>query len=256
MSGAAGMTREERVALKAAKAFSSVAEAGGAIVLRVPEAPDSPMLNRVVGLGVTRPATEVDVDEALAAIGTGVTFYVAVAPSAQPAELPEWLHARGLEAGWGWMAFRRDVDDPPSAETSLRVVEVDTVDQAAAFASVVRVSYGLPEAIEPRLTRAPAAGWLCWLALDGDEPAGAAGLYTAERVAYLGLAGTRSEHRGKGAQNALLATRIRRAAELGCDLLITETGERGGDRPSRSYRNILRAGFNEDAVTANWLGRS
>ncbi len=75
-------------------------------------------------------------------------------------------------------------------------------------------------------------------------------------VAYLGLAGTLPEHRGKGAQNVLLAARIRRAAELGCDLVITETGERREDRPSGSYRNILRAGFREDIVTANWLGRS
>jgi GNAT superfamily N-acetyltransferase len=214
------------------------------------------MLNRVVGLGVGRPATEVDVDEALAAIGSGVTFYVSLAPGARPAELSEWLRARGLEPGWGWMSFRRDVDDPPSAETSLRLVEVDTADHAAAFARVVRVSYGLPEPIEPRLAQTPGAGWQCWLALDGDEPAGAGALYAAEGVAYLGLAATRPEHRGKGAQNALLATRIRRAAELGCDLVITETGERRDDRPSNSYRNILRAGFKEDAVTANWLGRS
>jgi len=27
-------------------------------------------------------------------------------------------------------------------------------------------------------------------------------------------------------------------------------------RPDNSYRNILRAGFAEDAVTANWLGRA
>ena len=38
--------------------------------------------------------------------------------------------------------------------------------------------------------------------------------------------------------------------------MITETGERRDDRPSSSYRNILRAGFEEIAVTANWLGPS
>jgi hypothetical protein len=54
----------------------------------------------------------------------------------------------------------------------------------------------------------------------------------------------------------LLAVRIRTAAELGCDVVITETGERRGDRPSNSYRNILRAGFTEHATTANWLGRA
>jgi len=145
---------------------------------------------------------------------------------------------------------------PASAATNLEVVEVDTVDHAEAFGHVVRASYELPETIEPRLARMRDAGWQCWVALDGDEPAGAGALFAAEGVAYLGLAGTLSEHRGKGAQSALLAARIRRAAELGCDLVITETGERGGDRPSNSYRNIVRAGFTEYAITANWLGRS
>jgi GNAT superfamily N-acetyltransferase len=250
------MTREERVALEAMSALATVSETGGAIVMQVPEAPESPMLNRIVGLGVDRPATPEDVDEALAAMGGGSTFYVAVAPDARPTELSEWLQSRGLEPGWGWMAFRRDVVDPPPAETSLRVVPVDSPAEAAAFAHVVRVSYGLPEAVEPRIAGAPGAGWLCWLALEGDEPAATGGLYAAEGVAYLGLAGTMPELRGKGAQSALLAARIRHAAALGCDLLVTETGERRGNRPSNSYRNILRAGFTEQRVTANWLGRS
>jgi GNAT superfamily N-acetyltransferase len=252
----AGMTREARVVLQASTAFSSVAEAGGAAVLRVPEAPGSPMVNRVVGLGVESPATEADVDEALAAMGVGVTFYVAVAPGAQPAELPEWLRARGLQPGWGWMSFHRDVRPRAAAATTLRVVEVRTDADAKAFARIVRVGYDLPEVIEPRLARIRDAGWRCWAAFDGDEPAGAAALFAAEGVAYLGFAATLAVHRGKGAQSALLTARIRQAAELGCDLVITETGERTGDRPSNSYRNILRAGFREEAVTANWLGRS
>ena len=256
MSVVAGTTRGERVTLEAHRALSSAADTGGAIVLRAPEAPDSPMLNRVVGLGAERPATEADVDDALAAMGAGVTFYVAKAPDAQPPELPEWLHARGLEPGWGWMAFRRGVQSPPRVETSLRLVEVDLDHAAAQFARVVRMSYGLPEAIEPAIAHARSLGWQCWLALDDDEPAAAAAMYVAEGVAYLGLAGTVPEHRGKGAQNALLAARICRAAELGCDLVLTETGERRDDRPSSSYRNILRAGFEEIAVTANWLGQS
>jgi hypothetical protein len=40
---------------------------------------------------------------------------------------------------------------------------------------------------------------------------------------------------------------------MGCDVVVTETGERRDDLPSNSYRNILRAGFTEVAVRANWL---
>ena len=249
------LPRGERIGLEASRAFSTAIEAGGATVLRVPAAPGSPMLNRIVGLGVDRPATESDVDEALAAMGRGRTFYVAVAEGARPAELPVWLGARRLTPGWGWMVFRRGLEDPPVAQTALRLVEVVTAHQRAAFARVVRVSYDLPREVEPFIATAADGGWQCWIALDGEEPAGAAALFVADGAAYLGLAGTLPEHRGKGAQNALLATRIRRAAELGCDVVITETGERREGRPSNSYRNILRAGFTEIGVTANWIGR-
>ena len=256
MGGARELTREQRVALAATSAFGSRIETGGAIVLRAPEAPGSPMLNRIVGLGVGRPATEADIDEALAAIGSGVTFYVAVAPAARPASLPELLRARGLEPGWGWMSFVRDVTPPAEAQTSLRLVEVGSAGGAADFARVVRMSYGLPAAIEPAIAGACDAGWLCWVAYEGDEPAGAGGLYVSEGAGYLGFAGTLEEQRGKGAQGALLSARIRGAAALGCDVLVVETGERAEGRASNSYRNILRAGFTEVAVTANWLGHS
>ncbi|MDH4102774.1 MAG: GNAT family N-acetyltransferase [Thermoleophilia bacterium] len=232
-----------------------VEEVGGAVVLRAPQVADSPMLNRAVGLGVNAPATEEDVDAVVQALA-GTTFYVAVAPSALPRGLPAWLAARGLEPGWGWMTFRRGIDDPPTARTELRLEEVQDQQQARTFARVVCVGYGLPGALESVIARAPEAGWICWLAMEGDEPASAAGLYVADGIGYLGFAATLPEHRGKGAQGALLAARIRRAAELRCDTVITETGELQDQRPSNSYRNILRSGFEEVAVTANWLGHT
>ncbi len=152
------------------------------------------------------------------------------------------------------MAFRRGVDVPSVPDTPVSLVDVETEEQRAAFARIVRMGYGLPESLEPRIARAPDGGWECLLAIDGAEPAGAAGIYVSEGAGYLGFAATLPEHRGKGAQTLLLAERIRRAAAAGCDVVLTETGERRDDLPSNSYRNILRAGFEEVAVTANWVG--
>ena len=126
--------------------YPEVVETGGATVLRAAEAPDSPMLNRIVGLGLTEPATEAGLDQALAAIGDDVTCYVSVAPGAHPDTLEDWLRSRGLEPGWGWMAFRRGVAEPPAAPTSLRLEEVDA-QTANSFGRVVAVGYGLPAAI-------------------------------------------------------------------------------------------------------------
>ena len=248
--------REQRAADEAYAAFSSVVRTGAATVIWLPELPMVPMLNRVVGLGSGHPATEADVDAALAAIEPGVSYYVAVAPHAEPPRLPEWLRARGLEPGWGWMAFRRGVDDPPEVETTLELVEVEAEPDVAAFARVVRESYGLPPAADPVLANAARSPWRCWLALENGEPIAAAGLFVSGGIGYLGIGATLTGHRGKGAQTALLAARIRQAGTLGCDLVTTETGEREGGRPSNSYRNILRAGFEEVAVTANWRGSS
>ena len=245
--------REARVSLAAyACLYPHACRLGGVTVLRADDAPDSPMLNRIVGLGAEEPATQPALDAALKRIGDDVTCYVAVAPGSQPDMLPTWLRDRGLEPGWGWMTFRRGVDVPPDGRTSLRLVRVGAA-EAPAFGRVTAASYGLPAAAATWAASAYKVGWDCWLALDGDEPAAAAGVYMAEGVGYLGFAATLPEHRGKGAQSALLAERIRHARAAGCDVVVTETGERRDDRPSNSYRNILRAGFAETTATANWL---
>ena len=111
----------------------------------------------------------------------------------------------------------------------------------------------LPPAIVPVCARAHEVGWDCWLAMEDDEPVAAAGVYVAESAAYLGFAATLPEHRGKGAQSALLSARIRRAGERGSETVLTETGELRDGLPGNSYRNIRRAGFGEVDVTANWL---
>jgi GNAT superfamily N-acetyltransferase len=223
----------------------------GAVCLRAPHAPDSPMLNRVVGLGVDAPLDEETLDRALETMGDAA-FYVAVAPSAD-GRLDPLLEARGLERGWGWMLFERPPEPPRPGETSLAVTEVDER-SAADWARIVTTSYGLPDASRRMIESVPSLpGWTAFLALDGDRPAAAAAVWIGDEGAYLGLAATLPEHRGKGGQGALFAARIERAVAAGCRRLVTETGELRDDRPSASYRNILRQGFQERHVVAHRL---
>jgi GNAT superfamily N-acetyltransferase len=212
------------------------------------------MLNRIVGLGIDEPATEAAVDSALEAL-KGTTHYVAISPSAQPPKLPAWLATRGLAPGWGWTQFRRGVDEAPPSQTDLELVEVER-EAAPAFARVVRVAYALPVEVERFFAQIAETPWQAWLALAGDEPAAAGALFAEGEGAYLGFAATLPEHREKGAQSALLETRIRRARDLGCRWASTETGEQRPGQPSSSYRNLRRAGFVEQFVVANWRGET
>lgn len=249
------MDELERIALAAYRPVygPDAIDVAGATCLRAPYAPDSPMLNRVVGLGVDRPVAEAELDEALGAMDDS-TFYVGVSPSSDPA-LDRLLEARGLEEGWGWMLFERAPLPAPAVRTPLALGEV-TNDDADEWAAVVTAGYGLPEESATRLAAAPGSGgWTAFLARDGDEPAAAAAVWVDPPAAYFGFAATLPEHRGKGAQGALFAARIERALALGCTTLVTETGELRDGSPSSSYRNILRLGFEPRHVVANRLHR-
>lgn len=246
---------DERVALEAYRVMCPDAlTLGDVVCLRVPEAPDSPMLNRVIGLGNAEPATEAALDEAVALMGD-VTFYVSLEPHAEPEHLESWLCARGFEPGWGWMRFTRGPQPAPEVATTLDVRPIGA-DHAADFSRIQRVAYGLPDALDPVLRAiTELQGWTAWIGFDGDEAAAAGAMFVDGEVAYFGLGATLPEHRGKGGQGAILAARIEHARALGCTRLLTETGERRDDLPSNSYRNILRFGFEERDVLRNWLRR-
>jgi GNAT superfamily N-acetyltransferase len=213
----------------------------------------STMLNRVVGLGLDEPATDDDLDAIESFFAShGQEFYVSLHRRAKPSDLPARLERRGFTASYAWMKFTRGAEPPPPIKTTLRV-ELADPEQVADFGDVVAAGYGFEPFVATWLSELPKTSWRCYLAYDGDEPAGAAALYVHDGTGYLGFAATRSEHRRKGAQSVLLATRIQDAIEAGCTTLVTETGERIPMKPSDSYRNILRFGFEEAYLRPNYL---
>ena len=225
---------------------------GGALCTSVREQA-STMLNRVVGLGLDAPATDADLD-AIESFFTrqGQPFYISLNPKAKPSDLPARLEARGFTSAYAWMKFMRGAEPPPPTETALHVHPVEP-GQGADFGEVVAAGYELEPFTSAWLAELPSTSWRCYVAYDGDEPAGAAALSVHDGTGYLSFAATRPEHRRKGAQSALLARRITDAIAAGCDTLVTETGERIPMKPSNSYRNILRFGFAESYLRPNYL---
>jgi GNAT superfamily N-acetyltransferase len=248
----------EREAFRSFLAGQPQAEIGGALCICFEPTPGSAMFNRALGLGLAAPATEADLDEIEAFFADrGLAYGVPLTPDAQPAALPRWLEARGFQRGYAWTKFSRGAEPASDLdhllETTLRVEEV-AAGRAGVFADVFLQAYGAPEVTRPALERVPGtAGWRCFVAFDGDEPAATGALFVAGNVGWLGAAGTLPEYRRRGAQGALLAARIAAGREAGCETLVTETGEPIDGKPGGSYRNLVRAGFEPVYVRQNYV---
>ncbi|HEU4629877.1 MAG TPA: GNAT family N-acetyltransferase [Gemmatimonadaceae bacterium] len=212
-------------------------------------------LNRLVGLGVEEPASEAQLDAALdAAARAGVRrLFVQVVPTAEPAALDDWLAARGLVPYNAWVRLARPVapvDDPP---TPLRVAEIGPAD-AATFGRIAAGAFGWPALLE-RWTAASVGreGWRHYLAYDGDEPVATGAFRLRGGEAWFGFAATVERHRGRGAQGALLARRLRDAAAMGARRASLETAQPTPQRAAPSFRNVQRAGFATVYLRRNWL---
>jgi GNAT superfamily N-acetyltransferase len=217
-----------------------VATVGGAVCFTHPRTAMTE-LNRAIPVG-----RAVDVG-AISAWFEGREHTVCVPPGY--IGLEEQLAGRGYTQTGAWMKFRRDVELPAPFVTDLRVEE--TRDRAA-FALVSGEGSGMPGDLAFELSAVVgASGWRCFVAWDGDEPAGGGALYVDGEVAWLGIGATRPAYRRRGSQNAILAARIETARQLGVKRLATETGAEAGP----SYRNILRSGFAEAYRRPNWLSQ-
>jgi GNAT superfamily N-acetyltransferase len=211
--------------------------------------------NRVVGLGIGTPATEAMLDAIVAHYDTAAVprFFVQLSPAAAPAALFDWIRRRGLRHYNNWAKLFRPVGDPPEAATDLHVEHVGP-EHARTFADLVAPAFDWPDAVRPWMARIVGRpGWHHYIAFDGDTPAATAALHVTGRYGYLGPAATHPDLRRRGAQSALIARRLRDAAVLGCEMLITETAEDRPDDPSPSFRNMRRAGFQVAYVRPNYI---
>jgi hypothetical protein len=212
------------------------------------------LFRRAVGLGVAHEASEADLEAVLAHMGSrGLRYCVPVAAPYNPAALGAWLERRGFTRGYAWMKFSRACGERLDAPTDLEVRVVGR-ERGADFGRVVAEGFGLPAAIASWVAALPGRShWVCAMAFAGADPAAAGAAYVQGEYAWLGFGATLPAFRRHGAQNALLARRLAESAARGARTAVTETGERLPDKPSNSYRNILRAGFHERYLRHNYL---
>lgn len=221
----------------------------------VADLPGVQMLNLVLGAAEPGAADEGHLAEAIDWVEShGVNYYVPVTPRAPGAAAAEdWLNQNGFERGYSWMKFVRDAA-PPDFESppGVEVFEIGE-DEGEGLAWIAAEGFGLPRWATAFFFDLPGrVGWRCYVAVVDDAAQACASMFIHDGIAEFGIAATLESARGRGCQTALLHRRIRDAVAAGCHTLFVETGERQPERPSASYRNILRAGFKEAYLRPNW----
>jgi GNAT superfamily N-acetyltransferase len=219
----------------------------------VKDLPAAQMLNLVLGADEPGAGAGGQLGQALDWMETRrVSFYVPLAEAAESAHARTLLESRRYERGYAWMKFIRDAH-PPRFSPPAGVEVFSVADEAEPFGMIAATGFGLPawaSAFFAGLHRKP--GWHCYLARVEEETAACAAMFIQNGMAELGIAATLEPARGRGCQTALLHRRITDATAAGCHTLSVKTGERAPGRPSSSYGNILRAGFEEAYLRPNW----
>lgn len=221
----------------------------------VRDLPEARMLNLVLGAAEDAERGGEGLGTAVAwASKQGVSSFVPVTlglPGAAAAEA--WLQENGFERGYSWMKFVRDPHPPRfPAPDGVEVVELSAPDQEP-FGMIAATGFGMYPWAADFFAHLPGReGWRCYVAKVDGEAQACGAILIDDGIAELGIGATLEAARGRGSQTALLHRRIVDAGEAGCHTLFVETGERVPDRPSASYRNILRAGFEEAYLRPNW----
>lgn len=238
---------------RAACGLREVIRGGGAAV--VASGVNVLSFNRIVGMGVQAAATKHDLEEfaqAFADAGS-LRHFVQLAPDAQPDTIPAWLVARRYAPYNHWVKLWRDAGQLPSLAADVSVEEIGE-DAAERFAEICATAFGFPEVTRTWVSEVVARPrWRHYLARLDGEPAGVAAMFEGDDACWLGLAGTRSDLRGRGVQSALIARRLRDGAATGRRWFITESADDRNGEPSPSCRNMLRVGFRIAYRRPNWI---
>jgi hypothetical protein len=228
---------------------------GGGVVLGMRHDP-AQYWNKAMGFGFDEPVTAdlvAQVCEFYRSLGAP-SAVLQFAPSVLPRDWDEIRTSHQLAPGGSWVKMAHDLASIVSPETELRVREIETRD-AARWASALLRGFGMPEKelMDMFVSVVGQPGFRCYAAWDGGEVVGVGNLFIQDDVAAMWGASTLHPHRRRGAQSALLATRLLGAKAAGCRVVIAETGTESPGERNPSLHNMLNAGFTPLYDRPNWV---
>jgi len=114
---------------------------------------------------------------------------------------------------------------------------------------------GMPEKHYAEMTAASVVhpDWHPQAVWSGRELVGTGTMYRSGETAQMFGGAVLPHARNRGGQTELLAARARVAGQLGCRLLVAETGAETKGRRNSSLHNMLQLGFRMAYERRNWV---
>jgi hypothetical protein len=228
-------------------------EVGGALVIRW-AATGRRYFSRVIGLGVTEPATEVAIDEILRGYdAAGITMFLLQSmPACRPAEYEGWLRERSLEPFDAQDRVVRDgrPADSPEPGPVERVTRETTREWEEFIQRIYRLDTG------PWLERLIGRpGWHQYAYRDGGEIVAARGMFIGpDGLAWLGMDGpvpgvTTDDYEPDA---ALCAFMVSDGLEHGARGFLADIEAPSPEQDTPAYRYFGDLGFTIPYVRAHW----
>ena len=152
-----------------------------------------------------------------------------------------------------WVKLYREVEPLTGVRSDLKVEGIGP-ERAEAFAAIVTECFDWDQRLRPWIGSVVGRpNWYAYLAYEGDRAAATGAFYRSGEYAWVDMAATLPDFRGRGAQTLLMQRRIEDAIKLGCKHLVVETAQETPERSAPSYRNMLRYGFQVAYVRPNYL---
>ncbi|MFE3269618.1 alpha/beta fold hydrolase [Streptomyces sp. NPDC059215] len=233
---------------------------GGGVVLAMRDDPSN-YWNKALGFGFDEPVT-LDLMEQV------IAFYrerdvpratIQLAPSVIPEDWPFICEKLGIEGSHSIRKLAVDVESALVAAARAELDEGLTVgpvdrSEAAEWAAVLPPAMGMPAQGTQEMAAASVGrpGWHTFAVREAGTVVAMATLRVAGEVGSLFAGCTMPAARGRGAQSALIAARVRAAKDAGCRTLVVETFDEPPGTHNSSYQNLLRAGFTLQYSRRNW----
>lgn len=186
-----------------------------------------------------------------------------IAPSLLPPDWAATVAELNLTEGSRFAKLGCDIETALSAadgvaalEPGLRVALVEP-DQADEWATVMMTTFGFttPGMADMAASCVGRPNWRQYAVWEGARIIAVGSIFINGECADMFGAATRPEGRGRGAQSALLAARVRAAQAAGCRWLVAETGAEDPGGHNTSLHNMLRTGFEPLYERVSWLWR-